>query len=221
LYDRDRVLAVAQSSETRAAKRRWDETLLCDTPQPGWTTRLGDIGQKVGITAVAVGKLLELLGFRFDKHVTDAAVVAGCGVRRWDGFAMHGDWHLDDVVSAIRSAAQVPRRVADALAVAIASKQARERLAARKRRREEAEIKRRQEEEDVVSELQVELQAMRASDPGMSLLTAVEYITFDPDRRIALYRGCHAEDQSVGDAKDLAFLERRARAEGFKFWREG
>jgi hypothetical protein len=38
----------------------------------------------------------------------------------------------------------------------------------------------------VVSELPVELQAMRASDPGMSRLAAVEYITLDPDRRIAL-----------------------------------
>jgi hypothetical protein len=28
----------------------------------------------------------------------------------------------------------------------------------------------------------------------MILLTAVEYMTPDPTRRIALYRGCHAED---------------------------
>jgi hypothetical protein len=39
----------------------------------------------VGITAVAVGKLLELLGYRSDKHVTDSAVAAGFGVRRLDG----------------------------------------------------------------------------------------------------------------------------------------
>jgi hypothetical protein len=50
----------------------------------------------------------------------------------------------------------------------------------------------------------------------MSLLTAVEFITHDPARRVALYRGCHAEDQSIGAAKDLALLERRARAEGFQ-----
>jgi hypothetical protein len=81
-------------------------------------TRLGDIGRALGITAIAAGKLLELLGYRSNKHVTDAAVSAGCGVRRWDGFAMHDDWHLERAVAAIRSAAKVPSNpaVADALA---------------------------------------------------------------------------------------------------------
>lgn len=62
LYKRERVLAAAQSTEGRTAKRLWDETLRGNTPNPGWTTRLGDIGQALGITAVAAGKLLELLG---------------------------------------------------------------------------------------------------------------------------------------------------------------
>jgi hypothetical protein len=30
----------------------------------------------MGITAVATGRILELLGYRFDKHVTDSAVAA-------------------------------------------------------------------------------------------------------------------------------------------------
>jgi hypothetical protein len=215
-YHRDRVLAVAQSTEGRAAKKRWDETLRSDTPNPGWTTRLGDIGRELGITAVAAGRILELLGYRVAKHVTDAAVAAGCGVRRWDGFAMHDDWHLECAVAAIRSAVQVPGKVADALAVAIASKLARERVVARKRKQDEAEAARRQEEEALVLLLEVELRALCATDPDMSLLTAVEYITPDPARRIALYRYCHAENQSIGDVKDLAFLERRAQAEGFQ-----
>jgi hypothetical protein len=215
-YCRDRVLAVAQSKEGQAAKRRWDETLRSGTPNPGWTTRLGDIGRTLGITAVAAGRMLERLGYRCGKHVTDKAVAAGCGVHRWDGYTMHDDWHLERVVAAIRSAAQVPGKVADALAAAVASHQARERLAARKRRREDAEINRRQEEEAVIVGLETELRALRVTDLAMSLLAAVEYITPDPARRIALYRYCHAEDQSVGDVKDLAFLERRARAEGFQ-----
>jgi hypothetical protein len=101
-------LAVAQSAADRAAKRRWDETLRGDTPNPGWTTRLGDIGRALGITAVAAGRMLEQLGYRVAKHVTDKAVTAGCGVHRWDGFTMHDDWQVDRVVSSIRSAAQVP-----------------------------------------------------------------------------------------------------------------
>jgi hypothetical protein len=100
-YYRERVLAAAQSKEGLDAKRRWDDTLRGNTPDPGWTTRLGDMGRVLGITAVAVGRILELLGYRTNKHVTDRAVAAGCGVRRWDGFAMHDDWHLELVISAI------------------------------------------------------------------------------------------------------------------------
>ena len=175
-YYRDRVLAAAQSTEGQAAKRQWDETLRGDTPNPGWTTRLGDIGRALGITAVAAGKMLERLGYRSDKRVTDSAVAAGCGVRRWDGYVIYDDWHLDRVVSAIRSAAQVPGKpeVADALAAAIAKQEGRERVAARKRKQEETAAARRQEEEALISALGVELRALRATDPGMTLLTAVE-----------------------------------------------
>jgi hypothetical protein len=73
----------------------------------------------------------------------------------------------------------------------------------------------------------------------VSLLTAVEYITPDPPLRVALYRRCSSEDQSIngmgeGDPRllkitslvvqDLAFLEHRvkallwARAAGSSFW---
>src|SRR5580704_7930650 len=136
LYQRARVLAVAQSTAGRAAKRRWDETLRSDRPNPGWTSRLGDIERALGITAVAVGKVLELLGYRVAKHVTDGAVAVGCGVHRWDGFAMHDDWHLERAVAAIRSAAEVPGNpaVAGALAAAIAKQHGRVRVAARKRK---------------------------------------------------------------------------------------
>jgi hypothetical protein len=101
---------------------------------------------------------------------------------------------------------------------------------ARKRKEDEKEVARRLEEETVVFALQVELRSLRETDAGMSLLDAVEYITADPDRRIALYTRCTAEDRTVNGmgqevsrplkiassvAKDLAFIERRARAEGF------
>jgi hypothetical protein len=228
------VLAVAQSTEGRLAKRRWDETLRGKTPNPGWTTRLGDMGRELGITAVATGKMLERLGYRSDKHVTDAAVAAGCAMRRWDGYVMHDDWHVDRAVAAIRTAAQDLDKpaVADALAAAVANQQGRERVAARKREQEEAETPRRHEEEALISGLRVELRALRGTDPGMSLLTAVEYITSDPPHRIALYRCCHAEDRSIGPSgvgqdgflktsslvdKDLALLERAPRLRAFRY----
>jgi hypothetical protein len=229
-YNRDRVLAAAQTIEGRAAKRDWDETLRNPIPNPGWTARLGDIGCLLGISAIAVGKILELLGYRSEGSVTDSAVRAGCGVRRWDGFALFSDWHLERVVSAIRSAAEDPSTwaVANALAAAVAKQNARDRVAAGKRKQEENEATGRQEEEAMISGLEVELRALRATDPDMGLLTAVEYITSDPGARIVLYRR-NAENRSIGSsgmgqndpiassvAKDLALLERRARYEGFQ-----
>jgi hypothetical protein len=91
---------------------------------------------------------------------------------------------------------------------------------------------RRRNEDAVRAALQVELEALLSTDPGMTLLTAVEFVTSDPAHRIALYRRC-AEDGDVqvrglsqGDPRllkiaspstlDLAFLERRAKAEGFQ-----
>jgi hypothetical protein len=127
-YNRERVLAAAQTTVRRAAKRDWDETVRNPTPNPEWTPRLGDIGHLLGISAVAVEKMLELLGYRSEGSVTDRAVGAGCGVRRWDGFALFNDWHLDRVLSAIRSAAEDPATsgVANALATAIANQKARD-----------------------------------------------------------------------------------------------
>ena len=227
-YYRERVLATAQTREARVGKLQWDETLRGHTPNPGWTTRLGDIGAVLGISAVAVGKILELLGYRLGKSVTDNAVAAGCGVRRWDGYALHSDWHLDRIVSAIRSTDEVPGKpaVADALAAALAKQDARERVASRKRTQEEMKAKGRLEEEVVISGLQIELRALRAADPGMSLLTAVEYITSAAGRQLVLYRRCSLEDWNIGRScmghdnprllasRDLALLGRRARADG-------
>ena len=227
-YNRDRVLAAAQTTQGRAAKREWDETLRDPTPNSGWTARLGDIARLLGISAVAVGKILELLGYRSEGSVTDSAVRAGCGVRRWNGFTLFYDWQLDRVLSAIRAAAEDPgtSAVANALAAAIAKQNARDRVAACKRKQEETEAAARQEEEAIISGLEVELRALRATDPGTSLLTAVEYITSDAGRQAVLYRRCSLEDWGIGSScmeqdnpclsasRDLALLDRRARAEG-------
>jgi hypothetical protein len=234
LYRRERVLAVAQSPEGQAAQRRWDATLRSSTPNTGWTPRLGDIGRQFHITAVGAGRMLELLGYRSKKCVTDSAMAAGFGVPRWNGFTMQDDWHLARVVSAIRTAVQDTENpaIADALAAAIGRQQGRERLVARKCKRDEEEVSHRQEEEAVMSGLRHELQALQAADPGMSLLDAVEFVTSDPGHRITLYRRC-AEDADIqardlsqvdqrllkiasSSALDLAFLERRARSEGFQ-----
>jgi hypothetical protein len=233
LYRREHFLAVAQSPEGQAAQRRWRATLRSSTPNTGWTPRLGDIGRQFCITAVGAGRMLELLGYRSNKCVTDSAMAAGFGVPRWNGFTMQDDWHLARVVAAIRTATQDPEKpaIADALAAAIANQQGRERAAARKRKQDEAEAARRLEEEAVLSGLRRELQALRAADPSMSLLDAVEFATSDPGHRITLYRYCRGNDRNIGPSgmgqdgllkssslvdKDLALLERRGKAEGFQ-----
>jgi hypothetical protein len=58
-----------------------------------------------------------------------------------------------------------------------------------------------------VSLLEIELRALRTTDPEMNLLTAVEYITPDPGRRVALYRRSSAEVRSIsGMGEDDACL---------------
>jgi hypothetical protein len=121
---------------------------------------------------------------------------------------------------------------ADALAAVIAKQAVRERGLANEREQEKTAAKCRQEEVAVMAALGLELRELRDTDPGMSLLNAVEFITPAPDRRLALYRRCSAEDRSVNGigqddtrllkiassiARDLALLERRAIAEGFSF----
>jgi hypothetical protein len=99
------------------------------------------------------------------------------------------------------------------------------------REQEKTAAKCRQEKVAVMAALALELRELRDTDPGMSLLNAVEFITPAPDRRLALYRRCSADDRSVNGigqdarllkiassiARDLALLERRAMAEGFSF----
>jgi hypothetical protein len=179
--------------------------------------------------------MLELLGYRSNNCVTDSAMEVGFGVPRWNGFTMQDDWNLGLVVAATKSAAQDPEKpaIADALAAAVANQQGRERVAARKRKQDNEEGARRQEEEAVMSALQVELQALQASDPGMTLLTAVEFVTSDPGRRVSLYKLCSVEDRNIrfngigqedscplkiasSVDNDLAYLQRRAKAEGFQ-----
>jgi hypothetical protein len=83
----------------------------------------------------------------------------------------------------------------------------------------------------VISGLRLELQALRTTNPGMTLLSAVEFVTSDPARRVALYKLCSVEAREIRSTgmgqddsqrlkfatladQDLALLERRAKARG-------
>jgi hypothetical protein len=184
LCHRDRVLAVAQSTDGQAAKRRWDETLRGNTPNPGWTTlprryRTGtrDHGSRS----------------REDDGATRIPLQQACHRQRGSGGMRSPPVGRLHHARLAPGSGRVGHQVGS------------------KRKQEEIEARRRGEEEAML-----ELRALRVTELAMSLLTAVEYITPHPAHRIALYTGCHAEDQSSGAAKDLAFLERRAKSEGFQ-----
>jgi hypothetical protein len=162
--------------------------------------------------------MLELLGYRVAKHVTDSAVTSGCGARRWDGYTMHDDWHLECAVAAIRSAAQVPceSAVADALAEAVAKQEARERMVAKKRKHEETEAAHRREEEAVVSGLQVELRVLRSTDPGM------EALRIGPPDPVSWGKTTPVVWQSLRQSPRISpYLSAAQRPNGFRFkWRD-
>ena len=226
LYRRKRVMAVAPTPEALMAKKRWDETVHGYHPATGWTTRLGDIGQQLGITGRAVGRILDLMSFRSGRQLTDHAVAAAFGVRRWNGDRFYTDWHIDRVVDAIRRAAACPNEpaVADALAAAVAKQQTKKQLIARRQRQKEVEAAQRRERQAVMAALQAELAVLMSSASDLPLLEAVEFVTLDPGDRLALYRSFEnsvhdTEDDSLPrrsptSASHLALLERRAEAEG-------
>jgi hypothetical protein len=181
----------------------------------------------------------------FEKRLKRAQLVAGQQSVSWHSNPSHEKevlgatngrvsfGHGNSSTIVLLSEKNVNRQSLMQLVAAIAKHEEREQVVARKRKQEETETARRQEEEAVISALRVELRALRETAPGMSLPTAVEFTTSDPARRIALYRLCTAEDRSVRSsgldqddpnllkiassiAKELASLERRARAEGFQ-----
>jgi hypothetical protein len=87
---------------------------------------------------------------------------------------MHDAWHLDRVVSAIRSAAQDPQKPAnaDALVAAVARPEGKERVEDRRPKQGKKEAARQREEEAVVAGLEGELRVLRSTDPGMTLLNS-------------------------------------------------
>jgi hypothetical protein len=140
--------------------------------------------------AVAVGRLLNLMGLSSARQVSDLAVAAGFGARRWDGERFFIDWHRDRVVEAIRFAVASPDNpeAACAFEKAVARQEAKERLAECRRQKEEVEAALRWRREAELDGLKADLAALMASDPDMPIMDAVEFVTPDPSDRLELYR---------------------------------
>ena len=60
------------------------------------------IGKRVGKSAVAIGKLLDVLGLREGKHASQLAVDLGLGLNEENNFGVETFWHCDGLVQYLR-----------------------------------------------------------------------------------------------------------------------
>jgi hypothetical protein len=76
-------------------------TLTERKPPPGYTPRLGDIGGRLAISAVKVGRILDAAGLRADRAPTDRALKNGLARQRFDGFGVVTDWNIEKVLTLV------------------------------------------------------------------------------------------------------------------------
>jgi hypothetical protein len=71
----------------------------------GYTTKLGDIANEFGVSAIEVGKLLRAAGMRTEKgYPTAKAVDRGLARSTWDGQDRKNEWHIQNVLIALKAA---------------------------------------------------------------------------------------------------------------------
>jgi len=91
-----------------------NDVLIAERKSPaGFTKRLGDIGVRLSLSAVAVGKMLDRAGLRTDdKKPTELALIEGVARERFDGFGPVTDWHIEKVleVASLDAAEEAKRK---------------------------------------------------------------------------------------------------------------
>jgi ribonuclease HI len=80
-------------------------------PDPGWTTRLGEMAEQLGISAVALGGILDRLELRNNKEPSERAIVEGYAQNRYNGHGVSIDWHMGKVIELVRGSGDDPLRV--------------------------------------------------------------------------------------------------------------
>jgi hypothetical protein len=69
------------------------------TAEPRYTSRLGDIGKSLGLSAAEVGKLLIAAGLRTEKgYLTPKAITEGFARERWTGEDRLREWNIAKIV---------------------------------------------------------------------------------------------------------------------------
>ena len=69
----------------------------------GYTSRLTDMGKQIGLSAVQVGKMLRDAGLRTATgYPTPKAISQGAARSVWDGQDRRNEWHIANVLAALR-----------------------------------------------------------------------------------------------------------------------
>jgi len=149
-------------------------------PDPGWTTRLGDIAEELGISAVALGKLMAQAGLRYGRDVTQDAVNRGIAQRRYNGYGVCIDWHEKNVIKLLRETQ------GDVLADAVNAHARKKARAAARREAEEIAAREASAEAARVAAYGPEVRRLVEAE-NCSLLDAIEWAVEDVRDRPAVY----------------------------------
>jgi len=172
-------VARERNTEADAASKKvlidHDVTVCQRNPSAGYSSRLGDIAEDLGISAIQLGKLLDRSGLRADKQPTQRALAAGVAVIRFDGYGPAVDWHLEKTLNHI----QQDDSLASTLLAAQGKQHKREATNVRREMRMRNEAERMAIRRSEIERLRREVKRILAEDSTLTLMDAVEFVTDD------------------------------------------
>ena len=169
----------ADAASKRALTENGIEPVRRD-PDPGWTTRLGDIAEELGISAVALGKLMMAAGLRDGREPTEDAVSRGIAQRRYNGYGVCIDWNEQNVIEVLRE------KQGDALATVVGAEAKKKARAAARREAEKVAAREASAEAARIAAYGPEVMRVVEAE-NCSLLDAIELVVGDVNDRPAAY----------------------------------
>ncbi|MGB8478933.1 MAG: ribonuclease HI family protein [Acidobacteriaceae bacterium] len=189
-----------RNTEADAASKKalidHDVTVCQRHPSAGYSSRLGDIADDLGISAIQLGRLLDQSGLRADKQPTQRALVAGVAVIRFDGYGPAVDWHVEKTLNHI----QQDDSLASTLDAAQGKQHKREAASVRREMRIRNEAKRMDIRRSEIERLRKEVKRILAEDSALTLMDAVELVTDDVEARVEAF------DAACGWVKHVKFV---------------
>lgn len=140
-------------------------------PSEGFVATLTELGDTLSISARSAGKLLTEVGLRVGVSPTEQALSDGYADKRFDGYGVRIDWHLERCASVIHEASSYP-----------AERRKRKQKEEHTIRAEER-IKYEEEERAGIEVLRVLVRDRLAANPSLTPLAAVTTTVEDPRLR--------------------------------------